>query len=143
MKLEVFAKVVGNKIVGFNRKEFAKRISIFNGKDIILSVTRKKKTRSNNQNRYYWGCVIPIIKDAIDNSIGESSTNEDIHHILKCKFNSKKIVNESTGEVLEVPMDTKDLITTDFEVYMNECRRFASEFFDIYIPEPNEQTNLL
>jgi len=53
---------VENGILKRNRTLLKQTIESFEGKTIVITIDRAKKTRSNNQNRFYWGVVIPIIQ---------------------------------------------------------------------------------
>ena len=35
----------------------------FEGKEVTVTIERKRRMRSNNQNKFYWGVVIPIIAE--------------------------------------------------------------------------------
>lgn len=44
------------------RREIGK---VFAGKRVEVTVKQKAKWRSSPQNRYYWGCLIPAVLDAL------------------------------------------------------------------------------
>lgn len=52
------------------------------------------------------------------------------------------MVNETTGEVVKLPMSTTELSTIEFEEYLDRIRIFADEFLNIIIDLPNEQSQL-
>ncbi len=54
-------------------------------------------------------------------------------------FNFAEIVNESTGEIIKMPLSTTTLSTVDYNNYLEKCRSFAYDFFGITIPLPDEQ----
>lgn len=125
-----------------NRKLFDTLLCQFNGKDVIIKIQKQKKIRSNYQNRYYFGVVIPIIQQGLFDVQGEWLSVDEIHAFLKQNFNFKELVSGNTGEVVKVAKTTTDLATIEFEEYLDKCRVFADEFLNIIIPMPNEQVKI-
>lgn len=93
-----------------------------------------KKQRSNNQNKYYWGCVLPRISEHTGFTIEES------HEVMKYRFlKGWKTVKTSKDQMeIEYIRSTTDLDTKSFEEYMIKVREFASIALQCWIPEPNE-----
>ncbi len=52
-------------------------------------------------------------------------------------------VNEETGTVLEYTKSTTELSTVEFIEYMDQVQQWASEEFDVYLPDPGEQIELM
>lgn len=125
-----------------NRKLFDTLLCQFNGKDVIIKIQKQKKIRSNYQNRYYFGVVIPIIQQGLFDVQAEWLSVDEIHAFLKQNFNFKELVSGNTGEVVKVAKTTADLATIEFEEYLDRCRAFADEFLNIIIPMPNEQVKI-
>lgn len=119
-----------------------KIIQSFEGKDLKLTFEKKTKQRSINQNAYYWGVIVEIVRGCLHDLTGDVYTKEETHEFLKAKFLFKEVVNEATGEIINVPKSTTENSTTDCEVYHEEIRRFALSFFDTIIPLPNEQLEI-
>lgn len=144
MKIEAQGKVDDSGQVRiYNRHIFDSMLfNHLRGKDIDIVIKRAKKYRSGNQNRYYWGVVIPVIQQGLFDTQGECLTAEEVHEFCKSNFNYKEIVNEGTGEVVRMPMKTADLSTIDFELYLDMIRTFSDEFFGVIIPLPNEQSEI-
>lgn len=101
----------------------------------------QKKGRSLNQNAYYWSCVLEIVLAGL-RGIGyrEVRTKEDAHEICKEYFLKKKIVNEDTGEVLEIPGSTTKLTTAEFGEYIERIAQWAGEYLGCVIDPPSTQT---
>lgn len=99
------------------------------------------KKRSNPQNNYYWGLVVPMIKKGIE-ALGTELTIAETHEFLKAKFNTVEIINAETGQVEALPKSTSRLSPAEFNGYKEKIQRFASEFLNIYIPDPNEQMEM-
>ena len=146
MKIQYFASVKEGKLIIQNRKAFNLDIEALEGKQLVLTIEKKRRSRSLPQNRYYWGAVVPIVRQGlIDAGWGREDvgTLEQVHEMLKHKFcKVTEIVNPDTGEILAMPPTTKQLTTTDMMDYLDDIQRWASEFLGVVIPGPNEQTDL-
>lgn len=111
----------------------------FPGKQIEVTVRRKRKHRSEPQNRYYWGVVVPMIQSGIKD-LGDLVTTEQVHEFLKMRYLKKQKINEATGEVIyEVARSTASLTTVEFMDYIAHCIQFAAEYLGVNVPEPLEQ----
>lgn len=109
---------------------------------IVITFEKKRKKRSIMQNSYYFGVIINDFCNGYYEMTGEKIEPEQAHEILKLKCNYKEVVNQKTGEVLQVPGTTTELSTTGFEEYLEDCRKFIYEWFGITILLPNEQAEL-
>jgi len=125
-----------------NRTTILKALKQYINKDVLLTIQPLKRTRSNQQNRYYWGIIIPLIKSGLEDVSGELRSKQDVHDFLKFNFNYNEIVNKTTGEIYREPKTTTTNSTTDMELYHEEIRRFALEFLNVEIPLPNENLEL-
>lgn len=141
MKAIVNSKVVNGKCAT-NKGSISKAFEQFEGKEITITIERKRRKRSNEQNAYLWGCVYPLIKQGFFETCGEVFTIEEVHEIMKLKFNFIELTNESTGEVITAPKSTTKNTKFEQEQYHEQCRQFAIEWFNITIPLPNEQIEI-
>lgn len=119
-----------------------KAIESFNDKELILTFDKPKKKRSNSQNAYYWGILIPLTQKGIFETWGEVYSIDKTHSYLKENFCFYEKVNESTGEIIKVPKSTTENTTTEMEVYHSEIRNHLQEWFNITAPLPNEDLTL-
>ncbi len=110
---------------------------MFNGKEIEIIVRKKRKRRSLNQNAFYWGVVVTIVKEALKES-GIIMGIEQVHELLKLKCNPLETVNQKTGEVLISPGSTAILTTSEFMDYLSNIKNWSREFLNIELPEPGE-----
>lgn len=104
---------------------------------------KPRNIRSNQQSRYYWGCMIPMVfQGLIEVGYNEVKTFNDTHEIIKSLFLKKKIANEN-GPELELNLSTTSLTTIEFNLLIEQIQQWAAEFLGIYIPSPNEQLTIL
>lgn len=127
------------------RKEIA---DSFAGKRVEVVIKRARKQRSNAQNAYYWGVVVPFVLRGfieLGNSLteGNPDDHELIHEFLKAKFlrNGAEIV-DADGLVHELPGSTTKTTTVEFMEYLDRIINFAAESLNVVIPPPNEQLEL-
>jgi len=99
------------------------------GRYIWAMPEKERHIRSIQQNKYYWSVICKLISDHT------GYTSDEIHQILAEQFLSY----EKDGRTFV--QSTTKLKTTDFEAYMEECRRWASMELQVYIPLPNEDNS--
>ena len=141
MKIQIRTSVTNGKLTR-NRNLILDAINSYEGKDVLISFEKIKKKRSNQQNAFYWGIVIVIIKSCLK-STGNNLSENDVHDLLRLKFLKETIsIKEETGEVIERVKSTTELTTSQFMDYIAEIQQFAAEYFDVIIPDPNEEITL-
>lgn len=84
-QVKVISKVLNGKLIR-NRAKVKQAIQNFEGKEIELIVRRKTNHRSNQQNAYYFGVVIPMTIQAIENEWGEVWDIDKTHSLYKSMF---------------------------------------------------------
>lgn len=141
MKIEVTTSIQ-NGLFKRNRNIVLDAIKSFNGFDVVLTIAKAKKKRSNNQNAYYWGLLIPLTQNAIKTEWGEIWSKEKTHDFYKLHFNYVEKVNETTSEVIKIPKSTTDNTTTQQEEYHAQIREFLKDWFNVTAPLPNEDLEL-
>lgn len=119
-----------------NRREFDEQVRRFrDGAQVEIAVTVRRASRSQKQNAYYWGVVVQIISDHT------GYTPDEVHEFLKMKFIPKRLaIQDHNGEVKDefvLGGSTRKMNTIQFGEFMEECRRFAAETLDCYIPDPD------
>lgn len=119
----------------------------FRGKSIEVIFRKLKKHRSSEQNRYYWGVVVPIVTDAF-HDLGNpvtSSSPDDLqltHEFLKRRFLQPIQVADANGEAHTLGYTTTNLSTSQMMDYIAQIQQFAAEYLNTVIPDPNEQAEL-
>jgi len=110
-------------------------------KEYQIFIKEKKRNRSNGQNRYYRGVVLPLILRGLRNAGFDIYTKDEAHDIVKVKFLKTEIENES-GEFISTFKSTKDMTTKDFKEFIDNVQYWASEYLNEYIPSPNESQDI-
>lgn len=98
-------------------------------------------TRSNKQNRYYRGIVIPMIQQGLKD-LGTEVSMQEVHEYLKAKFNYTEFINKESGEYERIPVSTTRLNKGGFNDYLHSIQIFAADSLHIEIPDPGTQTEL-
>ena len=141
-KIFTYGSIKNGKLYISKRKEFDININSWKDCRIKLTIEKLYKKRSIFQNAYYWGVVIDLFCEGYKYTTGENIHQSEAHETLKFRFNSKEIVNNETGEILKVIKSTTEMSTSEYMEYIENCRKFILEYFNIYVPEPNEQTKI-
>lgn len=119
------AKVLNGKLTLKRLTLWNKNLKLFEGKGVEVAIQRYRNTRTNNQNRYYWGVVIPLIAQYC------GYDDDEAHSALKIKFLSKK-------GIIPTVISTTKLDTLQFIEYIDKVKRFAAEELNLVIPDPEE-----
>jgi len=100
----------------------------------LVEVKKKRDTRSNNQNRYYWKCIVQELADAL------GYFPDEMHTILRSKFLSEYEMLEINNRKIGINKigSTSDLNTKAFEVYADQIRIWALTELGIRLLIPNE-----
>jgi hypothetical protein len=114
----------------------------FGDSDIVVTLTKKRKSVSKEQRGYWWGCIIPNYQKCILAEWGEHISKEEAHDTLKKECNYKELVNEQTGKVLRIVLSTEGIDTFKREEIHEKARKFMFEKFNYICPLPNEQLEI-
>jgi len=141
MKFQITSAVL-NGTLKRNRNLIKDAIASFEGKTIEITIEKAKKKRSNPQNAFFHGVVLPIVYECLKDA-GHTLSFVDVKDMLKLRFLKETVlINEDTGEVLERIKNTSELTTTEFLSFIKEIQIFASEYFGVEIPDPNENLKI-
>lgn len=141
MNFEIRTEIKNGKITR-NRNLITDALASYEGKECIIKIEKPKKTRTSQQNRYYWGVVLVIVQKCLKVS-GHFMTINDTHELLKLKFLKEIVfIDESTGEVTERIKSTTELSTVQEMEYFGNIQDWTREYFNTEIPDPNEDLTL-
>ena len=141
MNFEIISEVKNGSLTR-NRNLIKDAIATFEGKQIVIKIEKFKKKRSTQQNRFYYGVIIPIVQNCLKEA-GHVMTNESTHDLIKLKFLKETLfVNETTGEIIERIKSTTELSTSQFMDLLAEINNFTFEYFGVILPSPNDDLTL-
>lgn len=122
-----------------NIKEFREMFAHLKDGSYLVIVKDNRK-RSIPQNSYYWGVVVPMVRSGLyEQGYDDVRTNDDAHDVLKSLFLKKRLVNRVSGDEIPIDGSTTKLSISEFNDYIEEVARWASQYLQIVIPSPNEQ----
>jgi len=136
--IPIFSSDVVDKKLKFfehEKQAIARWVSTFpNGTKLDIIIRKHSSKRTNEQNKYYFGVVVPILADYF----GHDSV-ESMHEDLKLEFNpvpSKidpaKIIGGSTTK-----LSTEEFFSKE-DSYVNRICRWSAEKYGLYIPPPKK-----
>lgn len=133
-----FGSIKSGKLYVRNRREFDKQIAqMREGCEVEVEVTRRRATRSIQQNAYYWAVAVHLLSEHT------GYTPEEVHEFLKAKFIPKKMaIAKGNGEIVDEYVlggSTRRMNTIEFGEYLETVRRWAAEELDVVIPDPNSE----
>lgn len=135
-----YGTVSDGRLVLDARQAFIEAVRTLEGRQIVLELRQSRK-RSNQQNRYYWGAVLPIVQYGMQ-QVGVTMSIEQVHDLMKFKHLQTEYVT-TDGEIINSIGSTTALNPIEFGDYIDRIREWALEYLNIDIPEPNQQTTLI
>lgn len=124
-----FAIINKNRDVANNAYQHFKKM-FDSGKDFVVEFRLHKSKRSNPQNAYYWGVVIPICADFLGYSADE------MHFEFAEKFIPERTYEGIDGHERTVPKSTAKLNTEEFAKYLEQIQVFMATSFGCIVPDP-------
>lgn len=137
MKIIYFAKIEDGKLKITNRKGFDSDVAEWEGKRVQITVEKNNK-RTDPQNRYLHA-LFTIFTKAL-NDLGNNFKMDEVKELVKCKFLTTEVVNESTGEVIGKRIKgTHELSKQEMVDFIDRFIEWAASDFGIVLPLANEQ----
>jgi len=122
-------RIEHGKLILDSPDRFRVHLSRYEGQPVEVVVRKKKSQRSLQQNSYYWGVVIEILRTYF-----EGYTADELHQALKYKF-----LRTHEDSDLPAAKSTTKLSTKEFGEYIDSIVRWAGEQQpSIYIPGADE-----
>jgi len=73
----------------------------------------------------------------------EAVSIEWVKDLIKYQFLKMETVNEKTGEVITSIRATSSLTTSEMMDFIADIQQWSAETLGLYIPDPNEQIELI
>lgn len=136
--LTYYGKVEPSGLKIRNRKIFDDELQQFLGREVEIIIRRKRKIRTNAQNRYLH-LLIMIFSDKLLESTGTKIPALELKEALKAKFAIQDVFNEDTGAfVMQVVQSTSKMSMSELAGFIDAIMNYAAEF-GIILPQANEQ----
>lgn len=139
MKIYLEAKIEDGSIKPLHYEAYKRQLqAAFKDKNVLITVEALKNTRSDKQNRYYWGVVIPHVLKFHEDTQGEKLSQHEAHilcltHAMEAKIQTKKIMGL---EVMYYEEKSSSKMTTkEFAEFVDKLRTFWLGL-GLDIPEP-------
>jgi len=138
----IISLVTNGKLNKVASAEISSILNQFEGKRVEVIIKKARSKRSDNQNRYYWGCVVKIVRQGLKD-LGWIMSPEETHDFLKDKFLGYETMANSEGlEIGKKYKSTTELTKTEFGEYIEQIQIFSAEILNVIIPDPNSQEQL-
>jgi hypothetical protein len=109
---------------------------------VVIGVKVCRPRRSDAQNRFWHGVVIPLFMDYFNQSRRDEEkwTFDDVKDVLARKLLPvKEVIDPVTGEVFYSLGKTSDLNTKQFNELIERAQVWGAELTpSLYVPDPNE-----
>lgn len=132
--LEYTFDAAGGKLPDYVRKALEAAIARMDGKKMLISIRQFRAQRSNKQNRFYRGYVVPPIVELFRDH-GDIVDEDTVHDYLMKEVGGYGFTSRLTGQQLR--KSSRDIETDEWEQYMENIRAWAAKY-DCQIPFPNE-----
>lgn len=132
--------IVNGKLKLFEHEKEAIRrwcMTFKSGTHVDITIRKHKSKRTNDQNAYYWGVVIPILASHF------GYDQEEMHEELKLLFNpiKSKIDPSRTIGGSTTKMSTEDFYSDNENSYIERICRWAATEYGVYVPPPKKAEN--
>lgn len=123
-----------------NAEQMRRELNELPGGRYDITVKKRHRKASSLQFSYLYAVVYPMFLIAAwDNgyTADDFANVEELDVWCKTQWANKAITNRHTGEVVRVPVKKSKFTTTDEMAYCDVLRDFASEYWGVYIPDPD------
>jgi hypothetical protein len=118
---------------------FQELLSGENDADVEICITKIESKKTNKQLAYFYGMILPIIRQRFGELTGETYTKDDVMSVLKDKFFSEEI--EFQGKFTKVPMSLSKAKKEELDKFIKDVMDFSKNILDVEIPEPTKEYN--
>jgi hypothetical protein len=119
-----------------NFKSVESFCSQFKGQRLIMELSVYEDKRTEAQNAYYFGVVIPYQIAAHKELHGLVLTKQQIHEFNKANFFAITVFNPSNGQTMSLPTSSTLYNTKEFNERLEIIRQYYLTNMNWEIPEP-------
>lgn len=111
-------------------------VDSFEGQRVEVTIQKAKKKRSNPQNAYFHGVVLPLVANGLTD-LGQFTSPAQAKEVIKLLFLQYE-------DAIGVPRtkNTSGLSTLEFNELIEQVQIWAADFLSVKIPDPNEQLKI-
>lgn len=141
IKINLTARVKDGKLI-INNADLARLIQVFDGKDVAITANLPRIKRTDRQNRWYWGAIVPFVR-RIYSDAGMDYSAAQIHDFLN-RFLPEKtpVLDMLTGEVYAPKVRYSKLSTAAFKVFVDNINKYLLELNGSTLPTPDDIIHL-
>ena len=103
--------------------------------EVEISITRIDSKKTNPQLAYFYGVVLPIIKQALEDLEGAVLEKEEIIWILKDRFFYEEV--RFGDEFIKVHLSLSKAKKEEVRQFIDKVINFATEILGVNVPTPS------
>lgn len=124
----------GLRLTPADRGRWSEILARLAGQLVRVVILRARTRRSNLQNRWYWGGIVPAVGQYLSRDRVLPLSKEQVHWLLKVAF-----IGAEETPLGVVPVPSRFLTTTQYADYCERIRAHAASEWALNIPGPNER----
>lgn len=113
---------------------FSELLGIEPESDVEVTITRSDSKKTQPQLAYFYGVVLPLIKEKLEDLEGREISKEEVMYILKDRFFYEEIYFE--GKFIKTHASLSKSKKTEVAQFITKVIEFATEILELNIPEP-------
>lgn len=107
----------------------------FKGRDVILTIEERRTTRSNRQNRAFYGIVVKAFCEHMGYRFNNARDKEFVKSVILNGIGHYEIRKGLRGETVHDVKPTSNLDTREFKELYEACQQLGAEN-GLVIPDP-------
>lgn len=131
--MKIYTRITNGQLPDYAEVALAAEIATHEGKDVCITVERKRKKRSLNQNAFMHGPFFESLH-AMFFEFGNDYDMDLVKAIFKKQFGVKSLVTMPDGAQELVEVSTADYTAAQCEECMEKARRRYAEFWQLPYP---------
>jgi hypothetical protein len=138
-KLELTCNVRNGRLPPEDSRTIREALARMEGRRVVVTIRKFVRKRSNPQNAYLWGVVVPVCHEIMVDA-GNDVTPEDTFRYLKEFVGGSifaQLICTPDGKRRTIIRSSTTLDTQEMENFLERCRVWAAENGRV-IPLPNE-----
>lgn len=131
LKAEAIVALEGLRPVNF--RQWREAMAAHQGQRVVVTVERHHDRRSSQQNRWYWGAIVPAVAGHLSQGRALPLSDDQAHHVLKSAF-----IGVEDTPLGPVPKSSAALTMAAFSAYCDAIVAHAASEWGLAIPAPED-----